>query len=117
MRHDLLALLGRERLPVGEVEAQLVGTNRRARLLHVVAEDVAQRLVEEVRRRVVRHRREADLPGDDGLDAVARREAFAVEEEHLVLADPIRLFELGARARLLVLDEARRRSPGRRPAG
>ena len=52
----------RERLRMREVEAQLVGPHRRARLLHVVAEHLAQRRVQQVRRRVVRHRREAHRP-------------------------------------------------------
>ena len=66
-----------------------------------------QRLVQEVRRRVVRHRREAHRPGHDRLHAVARRESLAFEDEHLVVAEPDRLAQLGARARLLVLDPAR----------
>ena len=71
-----------------------------------VAEHLPERLVEEVRGRVVRHRREAVRPGDDGTDAVADREALAAEREHLVVADARRAHELGARARLLVLDPA-----------
>ena len=73
---DPLALLRRERLPVREVEAQLVGPHRRARLADVLAEHLAQRRVQEVRRRVVRHRREAHAPGDHRAHAVAGREAL-----------------------------------------
>ena len=95
----------RQRLTVREVEAQLVGLDRRARLLDVVSEHVTKSLVEQVGRGVVRHRRKANLPGDDGADTVALGEALAAEEQHLVVADPVGLLELGARARLVVLDE------------
>jgi hypothetical protein len=70
-------------------------------LSHVLAEDRAERLVEQVRRRVIRHRREAHLPGDDGPDAVARRKALAAEHERLVAAEPKRGLELHPRATLL----------------
>ena len=91
-----------------EVEAELVGPHRRARLLDVLAEHAPQRLVEEVRRRVVRHRREAHRPRHDGADAVAGGEALALEDEHLVVAEPdARRDELGPRAGLVVLDVAR----------
>ena len=42
-----------QRLEVREVEAQAVGRDHRARLLHVLAEHLLQRLVEQVGRRVV----------------------------------------------------------------
>ena len=44
--------------------------------------------------------------GHDGLDPVALREALALEDELLVVADADRLDELGAGAGLLVLDPA-----------
>ncbi len=75
--HDLLdpgALLGAQRLGMAEVEAQLVGPHGRAGLADVVAEHLLERLVEQVRRGVVRGRREADLPRHDGAHAVARGE-------------------------------------------
>ena len=74
-----------ERRRMREVEAQLVGTNGRAGLLHVVAEHVAQRLVEQVRRGVVRHRREAHRPRHDRAHPVAGGEALALEEQRLVV--------------------------------
>jgi hypothetical protein len=80
-----------------EVEAELVGSHGGARLADVIAEDVAKRLVEQVRRGVVRHRREADAPGDDGLHAVAGREPPAPEEERLVVPEAIRLDQLRPR--------------------
>jgi hypothetical protein len=57
---DPLPFLGRERLGMGEIEAQLVGPHRGPGLLDVLAKEVAERLVQHVRRRVVRHRRETD---------------------------------------------------------
>ena len=45
---DLLDLLGRDRLVVGEVEAQPVGRDERPGLLDVVAEHLAQRVVQQV---------------------------------------------------------------------
>ena len=98
---DALALLPRERLRVREVEAELVGPNGRARLAHVVAEHVLERLVQEVGRGVVGHRREAHLPGDDRAHPVAGGEALALEEERLVVAEAVGGDELGAGAVLL----------------
>jgi hypothetical protein len=91
-----LALLRAQRLRVGEVEAQLVGAHGRTGLAHVVAEDLLKRLVEEMCRRVVGHRREAHLPGDAGLDPLARREALPAKDERLVLAEAERGCELGS---------------------
>ena len=104
---DLRALVGAQRLRMREVEAELVGPHGGACLLDVVAEHLAQALVQEVRRRVVRHRRIADAPRDDRLHAVALREAFAAEDELLVRLEPQRLDELGARAAVLALEVAR----------
>jgi hypothetical protein len=95
----------RELRGVREVEAELVGTHRRARLGHVVAEHLAQRCLQQVRRCVVRHRREADAPGHDSADTVTGAEALAAEEEHLVPVEPVRVHELGAHAtRVVALD-------------
>ena len=68
-------LLGRDRLVVAEVEAQPVGRHERALLLHVVAEHLAQRPVQEVGGGVVaadgvaarrrRSRRSTSWPGVD----------------------------------------------------
>src|SRR6266508_2160687 len=90
---------------MGEVEAELVRADGGARLAHVLAQYVAKRLVQEVCGGVVRHRREAVLPGDDGPDAVARRKAVAPEGQHLVVPDPGRPHQLGMSTALLVLDE------------
>ncbi len=93
-RLDPLALLVAQRLAVREVEAQLVRANRRAGLVHVVAEHLAERLVQQVRRRVVRHRREADVPRNGRLDPVAGGESCTLEEERLVVAEAERGDEL-----------------------
>ena len=113
---DLRALLGGQRLRMREVEAQLVGPHGGAGLLDVVAEHLAQALVQEMRAGVVRLRREADVPRHDRLDAVALREALAAEDELLVGLEAQRLDELGALAALL-LERSRGRRPGRRPPG
>ncbi len=90
-----------------EVEAELVRPHRRARLAHVVAEHVAQRLVQEVRARVVRHRREAHRPRHARANAIARGEARAAEEKRLIVLEPVRLDELGDVAGVVVeLDRA-----------
>ncbi len=88
-----------------EVEAELVGTHGRAGLADVVAEHLLQHLVEQVRRCVVRHRGIADVPRHDGVDAVALGEAVALKHELLVVVEPQRLDEVGARA-VLLLDPA-----------
>ncbi len=50
---DLLDLLGRHRLGMREVEPQPVGRHQRALLRDVIAEHLAQRLVQQMRRRMV----------------------------------------------------------------
>ena len=65
----------RHRLEVDEVEPQPIGRDERARLLDVRAEHLAQRRVEQVRRRVVPARRVANAGVDFGGDEVARRAA------------------------------------------
>ena len=54
-----------------EVEAQVVGRHERAGLACPLADDVAQRAVEQVRARVVAHRVRAPLGVDHGLDRLA----------------------------------------------
>ena len=81
---DLLALLACERLVVCEVEAKLVRPDRGSRLVHVVAEHVPQRLMQEVRPRVVRHRREAQAPRHARTNAISCGEPGAAEQEHLI---------------------------------
>ena len=53
---------------------------------------------------MVRHRREADRPRHNGADAQAFAESLAAEGQHLVVLEPERLDQVGARAGLLVLD-------------
>ena len=103
---DLLALVRGERLRVREVEAELVGANGRARLADVVAEDVLERLVQEMRRGVVGHGREAGVPVDDSADTIALGEALALEGQDLLVTEPIGGAENRSRARLLVLEVA-----------
>src|SRR5499433_328514 len=50
---DAFDLLGRHRLGMGEVEAQPVGRDQRALLRHMIAEHLAQRLVQNMRRRMI----------------------------------------------------------------
>ena len=50
---DPLDLLGRHRLGMGKIEAQPVGRDQRALLRDMIAEHLAQRLVQQVRRGVV----------------------------------------------------------------
>src|SRR5918993_291494 len=100
------ALRWRERALVREVEPQLVRTDGRAGLLDVVSEHLPQRLVKQMRRRVVGHRREADAPRHGGADAVSGGEPGALEDEHLVVPEPDRLAQLRLRLRLLVLQQA-----------
>ena len=91
-----------------EVEPELVGTHGRPRLADMVAENVLQRLVEQVRRGVVRHCGKADAPRDDCLHAVAGGKAAAAQKQRLVVAEAVRLDELGPRPGAVVeLDEAR----------
>ncbi len=94
---DRLALVRCQLRGVGEVEAQLVGPDRRAGLRDVLTEHLAERGLQEVRRRVVRHRREAHAPRHDRPHAVARGESVAAEEKRLVVVEAVRVDELGAR--------------------
>ena len=104
---DLLSLLGGERAVVREVEAELVGSHRGARLPYVLAEHVSQRLLQEVRAGVVRHGREAHGPRHARADAIARGEARPAEEKRLVALEAIGIHELGNIAGAVVeLDRA-----------
>jgi len=101
----LCALLRRQRRRMREVEAELVGAHGGAGLASVVAEHLLQHLVEQVRRRVVRHRRVTHAPRHDGPDAVALSETRPLKHELLVAFEPQRLDEIRARA-VLLLDPA-----------
>ena len=61
---DLRHILVAQRLAVGEVEAQALGRDQRAGLMHVRAQAIAQRGVQHVRARVVAH----DVPAPVGVD-------------------------------------------------
>ena len=63
---DLADLLGRDRLEVAEVEPQAVGRDQRTLLLHVVAEHLAQRPVQDVGAGVVAPDRVAPIDIDRG---------------------------------------------------
>ena len=93
-------------LRVREVEAQLVGPHRRPGLLHVVAEHLAQRGVQQVRRRVVRHRREAlatsCTTASTRVPAVRSAMAAELDDEHLVVAELEHVDDL--EPRLLAVD-------------
>ncbi len=65
-----------------EVEAQLVGIDQRARLMHRTAEHVAQRVVEDVRRGMIEHRGVAPESIDLELDARAACEVAGVAAQN-----------------------------------
>src|SRR6185437_5906384 len=102
-----LALFVRQLLRMGEVKPKLVRAYRRARLTNVVAEHVSQRLVQEMRRGVIGHRRVADSPGHHRANTISGSEALALEQQRLVVLKPIGIAELGTRAAPVVtLDPA-----------
>ncbi len=68
---DVLQLFVVDAGEVREVEAQVAGIDQRARLLHMRAQHVAQRRMQQVRAGVVAHGRVADLGVDHGVDLVA----------------------------------------------
>ena len=68
---DLRELFGRDRIVMAEVEAQPVGRDHRAGLLHVRAEHLAQRPVQHVRRGVIAADPVAAHAVDRGLHFVA----------------------------------------------
>ena len=69
---DLSDLVVGDRLRVAEVEAQAVGRDERALLSHVLAEHLAQGLVQEMRRRVVGADRRAARAVDRELERLRR---------------------------------------------
>ena len=79
---DAIELVARDRLEVHEVEAQAIGRDERAGLLDVRAEHLAQRGVEQVRRRVIAARRVADVRVHFGGDDVARAKLPARPRGH-----------------------------------
>ena len=76
---------GRDRLVVAEVEAEPVGRDQRARLLHVRAEHLAQRPVQDVRGGVVAADPVAAHAVDRGGDVVAFDDRAAAD--HRVVHD------------------------------
>ncbi len=68
---DVLQLLVVDAGKVREVEAQVAGIDQRARLLHVRAQHIAQRGVQQVRAGMVAHGRVADVGIDHRVDFVA----------------------------------------------
>ena len=81
-RLDLAQLLRRHRLEMSEVETQPVGRHERAFLLHMRAQHLAQRRVQQVRGRMVQYDRRAAFGIDLGGNAVADCDA-----SHRDLAD------------------------------
>ena len=67
---------------MSEVEAQLVGIDERARLMHRTAEDIAQRVVQDVGRGMIEHRSVAPQPIDLELDARAACEVAGVTAQN-----------------------------------
>ena len=93
--------------PCVKSKRSLSGRTAEPACVDVLAEHLAERRLQEVRRGVVRHRREADAPRDDRPHAVAGREALAAEEQHLVAVEAVRVDELRADRRVVVaLDPA-----------
>ena len=94
---DAADLLRRHRRAVAEVEARLVLVDERALLLHVRPQHLAQRLVHEVRRRVMAHGAVALVEVDLRRDRIADRELprlhRAVMAEHVGL-DLLRIAHL-----------------------
>ncbi len=85
---DVLQLLVVDAGEVREVEAQVAGIDQRARLLHMRAQHIAQRGVQQVRAGMVAHGRVAHLGVDHGVDLVAdvdrllRRDAMRAHTLH-----------------------------------
>ncbi len=59
---------------MSKVEAQLVGIDERSRLMHRIAQDITQCVVQDVRRRMIQHRSVAPEAIDFELDPRATRE-------------------------------------------
>ena len=105
---DPAAVLVAQRRAVGEVEAQLVRADVGARLAHVGAEALAQRGVQQVRRRVVALGRAAGVAVDlrEHPLAVVQLARERLEHERLVVAEAHDVDDLGAAAAVLALDHA-----------
>ena len=71
----------------------------------MIAEDISQCLVQQVRAGVICHRRKAHAPRHARAHAVAPGEAGPLEEQRLVLLEPVRVEQLGAGS-VLLLDPA-----------
>ena len=56
---------------VRKIKAQMIGSDQRSCLLHMLAQNFAQSGLQQVRGRVVAHGRLADFGVDDGIDFVA----------------------------------------------
>jgi hypothetical protein len=97
---DVPELVVGERSAVGEVEAELVGATRGARLAHVRPEALPERRVQEVRRGVVPHRREAGDVVDLGLDPSPGVQPVhpALQLDRLVVPDPVDVGDGGGAA-------------------
>ena len=102
------AVLVAQRRAVREVEAQLVRADVGAGLAHVGAEALAQRRVQEVRRRVVALGRAPRVAVDARVDALAvvQLALLGLEHERLVVAEPHDVDDLRAAAAVLALDHA-----------
>ena len=91
---DAIEIVARDRLEVHEVEAQAIGRDERAGLLDVRAEHLAQRGVEQVRRRVITPCGVADIDVDLGRHDVARAKLAAHDADMMrarkVLANGMR---------------------------
>ena len=96
-RLDLAQLLRRQRLEMGEVEAQAVRRDQRAGLAHVRAEHLAQGGVQDVGAGVVAHDVAAQALVDARLDGVAdgQRAGFEAPEvgNDAAVADGLRVFD------------------------
>ena len=68
---DVLQFFVAERGEVGEVETQVRGIDQRSGLLHVRAENFAQRGMKKMRAGVIAHGGAADFVVDDGIELVA----------------------------------------------
>jgi len=97
---DVLHLVDGERRAVSEVEAQLVRADCGAGLADVRTEPLPQRRVEQVRRSVVAHRREAGHVVDLGLHPRPRVQAVpgCLELHRLVVSQSIDVGDRGAAA-------------------
>ena len=78
-RLDLPELLGADGLVVRKIEPQPIRRHERALLLNVLAEHRAQRRVQQMRGRVIEHRRLAALGVDGRMQPVADREPPGLE--------------------------------------